>query len=125
MIIRLWVTGLFPSRAENYDKFANSRSLHMFRTLDGCEGVLFIRSETQGYVFSFWRDVDAIEALSKSDLYQQTVKEIVAAGFLSEPQTVELVNVTGGFLAHNAMQFLRSLSIDLGAQEIRLVGEPR
>lgn len=106
MIIRLWVTGLKPDCTAAYDAFAHSHSFAMFKSLDGCEGVLFVRSDQRGYVFSFWRDHASIEALSSSAVYAATVKEIVAAGFLDEPQTVDLVEMTGGFLSVKGIRFL-------------------
>ena len=102
MILRLWVTGLDPARATEYDEFANSRSLAMFKALDGCLGVIFVRSDEWGYVLSLWRDTASIEALEDSELYHGTVKGILTMGFLEEPQTTELVNLTGGFLTEEA-----------------------
>lgn len=98
MIIRLWTTRIVASCATQYDAFADSRSLSMFETLEGCLGVIFLRSDERGFVFSFWKDANSIEALKDSEVYQNTVNDIVAQGFLEEPQTTELLNLTGGFL---------------------------
>jgi hypothetical protein len=111
MIVRLWTTGIISSKAAEYDGFASSRSLAMFKTLDGCLGVIFIRSDTKGYALSFWDNAASVEALADSELYQNTVSEIVAAGFLKEPQTSELVDVTGGFLLGDVPSVFTRLAI--------------
>lgn len=106
MVIRLWVTDLVAHRAAEYDSFANSRSLAMFKSLEGCLGVIFYRSSERAYVVSLWRDMAAIDALSTSDIYQRTVADILAAGFLREPQTTEIMQSAGGFLSPEALQAL-------------------
>lgn len=115
MIARLWVTGLDPDKAAEYDAFANSRSLLMFRSLDGCLGVIFVRSGDRGYVLSLWRDAASVEALEHSELYRSTVNDIKGAGFLEEPQTTELVSLTGGFLSAEASVELSSFADQLRA----------
>jgi quinol monooxygenase YgiN len=104
MICRLWTTGLVKDKAIEYDEFSSSKSLAMFKKLDGCLGVLFIRSDVVGYVYSFWRDQDAIEGLKSSELYQDTVNKIIDAGFLNEFQQVEHVDITGGVLTEESIQ---------------------
>jgi heme-degrading monooxygenase HmoA len=111
MIIRLWVTGLVPSRVNEYDEFANLRSLRMFKSLDGCLGVTFLRSSERGYVVSFWRDMSSVDALETSALYKATVADILAAGFLSDPQTVEILDATGGFLTPYVLKAFSKLEI--------------
>jgi heme-degrading monooxygenase HmoA len=110
MIVRLWTTGLVPAKAAEYDAFANSRSLAMFKALEGCLGVIFVRSGGRGYVFSLWRDAASVEAMEESELYRGTVRDITAAGFLAEPQTTELVSLNGGFLSGEALAELASLA---------------
>jgi heme-degrading monooxygenase HmoA len=113
MVLRLWATGLDAARATEYDAFANSRSLAMFKALEGCLGVIFVRSDVRGYVLSFWRDMASIEALEYSELYRSTVRDILAVGFLEEPQTTELVNLTGGFLSEEtSVNLFRLLASD-------------
>lgn len=46
----------------------------------------------------------SIDALKETELYQSAVRDIVAAGFLEEPQTIELVELTGGFLTEEALE---------------------
>ena len=111
MVIRLWVTGLVPSKVKEYDEFANSRSLSMFKSLDGCLGVIFLRSGERGYVVSFWWDMASIDALKTSALYKATVADISVAGFLSEPQTVEILDATGGFLSPDVLKAISELEI--------------
>lgn len=111
MVIRLWVTGLVPSRVDEYDEFANSRSLRMFSSLAGCLGVIFLRSAERGYVFSFWRDMASVHAIKTSEDYKATVADISAAGFLREPQTVEILDSTGGFLSPEVLKAISELEI--------------
>lgn len=110
MIVRLWTTGLVPEKAAEYDAFANSHSLAMFRALEGCLGVVFVRSGVRGYVFSLWKDEASVEAMEESELYRGTVRDITAAGFLAEPQTAELVSLAGGFLSGEALAEIASLA---------------
>lgn len=111
MIIRLWVTGLVPSRVKEYDEFANSRSLRMFKSLEDCLGVIFLRSGERGYVVSFWRDLASIDALKTSELYKATVADISATGFLCDPQTVEILDATGGFVSPEVSKSIAKLEI--------------
>lgn len=102
MIIRLWSTKLVPELVSDYDAFASSTSLEMFRSLDGCLGVVFLRSKERGFVFSFWRDSRSVDALRSSAPYDETVRRIAAAGLLAGEQTVDVVKLTGGFMTSAA-----------------------
>lgn len=79
MTLRLWMTGLDPSKASEYDALANSRSLAMFRALEGCMGVIFVRSDERGYVLSSWRDTASIEALEDFECVHNSCPPIFAA----------------------------------------------
>ncbi|WP_020392316.1 hypothetical protein [Kribbella catacumbae] len=92
-VARIWRTGLDESRAAEYEAFAAERSLPMFKRQDGCRGVLFARTESGRAVITFWRDLEAVEALAEASEYLETVAAINAAGFLEAPQSVEVLPV--------------------------------
>ena len=99
MIVRIWRTGIDPARADEYDRFAQERSLPMFRSQPGCRGVLFTTAaDDRRAVISFWDDQDAVNRLDRSETYRETAGALGATGILRGEQTVELLNVSGGDL---------------------------
>lgn len=97
MIVRIWRTGIDPSRADEYERFADERSLPMFRAQQGFRGVLFTNAAAGGRaVISFWDDASAIDALDRSESYRKTATALGATGILSGEQSVELLEVHGG-----------------------------
>lgn len=100
MLARVWRTGVDPSRVGEYEQFAVKRSLPMFRAHRGCLEVLFLRSSpSSAAVLTVWDSAEAIVELEASPLYRETVAAILAAGFLTGPQTVEVYEITGGTLS--------------------------
>jgi heme-degrading monooxygenase HmoA len=93
MIARLWRTGLQPGRGEAYEHFARDVSLPMFREQNGFLGCLMSRTTESGLVLTLWRDHAAIEALDHSPSYCATVAQILEAGVLIEPQSVEVAEL--------------------------------
>jgi hypothetical protein len=93
LVVRIWRTGLDESRAQEYDDFADTVSLPMFRRHAGCCGVLFAGSGSERAVITLWEGRAAADALMESADYQSTVKAIEATGFLRPPQRVELLDV--------------------------------
>lgn len=93
MIGRLWKTRLRAGCGEAYDQFAREISLPMFRQQEGFVGCLMSRTPEWGFVYTLWRDQTAIDALDHSSSYQATVKRILEAGILDEPQTLEVAEV--------------------------------
>jgi heme-degrading monooxygenase HmoA len=99
VIVRIWRTRIDPARAAEYERFAEERSLPMFRAQSGFRGVLFTAAaENSRAVISFWEDQEAVELLDRSDSYRQTASALGSTGILRGDQTVELLNVTGGDL---------------------------
>jgi heme-degrading monooxygenase HmoA len=92
-VVRIWTTGLDESRASDYDEFAHTVSLPMFRRHEGFLGVLFAGDGAQRTVITLWRDRGAAAALAASADYRETVRAIEATGFLRPPQRVELLDV--------------------------------
>jgi hypothetical protein len=87
---------------DEYRSFAKQRSLPMFRSHRGFLGVLFTEAESDFAVISFWQDRDCAEALEGSATYKDTVTRILAGGFLSGEQSVEIFEVAGGELTEAA-----------------------
>jgi heme-degrading monooxygenase HmoA len=99
MIVRIWRTGLDEARAAEYTRFAQERSLPMFRRRPGCLGALLTRGEPGRTVVTLWEDEAAVARLEGDVEYRGTVEAILAAGFLRPPQRVEVLEVEGGWLA--------------------------
>lgn len=97
MFVRIWRTGLNAARVPEYDQFAATSSAEMFRRQDGCVAVLFTRAGHQGVVVSVWRDQDAIHALATSPTYQEVANRLLDSGLIQAPQTVEVMEMTGGW----------------------------
>jgi heme-degrading monooxygenase HmoA len=98
LIARIWRTGLDESRAPQYEDFAQTVSLPMFRRHDGLSGVLFARSRAgQRVVITLWEDQAAADALGKSDDYRATVQALEATGLLRPPQEIELLHIHGSW----------------------------
>ena len=99
MIVRIWRTGIDPARAADYDRFAEARSLPMFRAQPGFRGVLFTTAADGGRaVISFWEDDRAVELLDRSETYRETASALGSSGILRGDQMVEVLDVTGGDL---------------------------
>jgi heme-degrading monooxygenase HmoA len=93
LVVRIWRTGLDESRTPEYEDFARSTSLPMFRRHDGFLGVLFAGTGAERAVITLWSDRAAAAALDASADYQATVRAIEATGFLRPPQRLELLDV--------------------------------
>jgi heme-degrading monooxygenase HmoA len=99
VIVRIWRTGIDPARAGEYDRFAEERSLPMFRTQQGFRGVLFTTAAEDGRaVISFWGDQNAVDRLDRSESYRATAGALGSTGILRGEQTVEVLEVSGGEL---------------------------
>ena len=100
MLLRIWRTGVDPTRWQEYARFEREHSLPMFRQQGGCRGVLFVRS-ADGYgaaACSFWDDKTSIERLHASPTYAATVARLMATGLLTGEQSVVLYEIAGGGL---------------------------
>jgi heme-degrading monooxygenase HmoA len=102
MIARIWRTQIGPSRAEDYRRFAHSKSLPMFREQPGFVGVLFAANLAERAVITLWRDHGAARRLDQSEAYRSTVAAIDATGFLRGESTVEIFELEGFFLDDSA-----------------------
>ena len=99
MIVRIWRTGIDPARADEYERFAEERSLPMFRAQPGFRGVLFTSAADGGRaVISFWEDQGDVELLGRSESHRDTAAALGSTGILRGEQTVEVLEVHGGDL---------------------------
>ena len=99
MIVRIWRTGIDPARAAEYERFAEERSLPMFRAQPGFRGVLFTTAADGGRaVISFWEDDRAVELLDRSETYRETASALGSSGILRGEQSVEVLIAHGGAL---------------------------
>ena len=99
MIVRIWRTGIDPARAGEYERFAEERSLPMFRAQRGFRGVLFTTAAgDRRAVISFWEDHGAVELLDRSESYRDTAAALGSTDILRGEQTVEVLEVHGGDL---------------------------
>ena len=99
MIVRIWRTGIDPARADEYERFAEERSLRMFRAQRGFRGVLFTTAaDDRRAVISFWEDQGDVELLGRSESYRDTAAALGSTGILRGEQTVEVLEVHGGDL---------------------------
>lgn len=90
MIIRIWTTGLIPGRMHEYLEFADKYSIPMFKQQKGILGVNVLVKEDKSLVLTYWKDIKDINAMENDLLYNQTVDKIRNAGFLKDPQQVEI-----------------------------------
>jgi heme-degrading monooxygenase HmoA len=97
VIVRIWRTGIDPTRAGEYERFAEERSLPMFRAQPGFRGVLFTTAADGGRaVVSFWETERAVELLDRSESYRETASALGSSGILRGQQTVEVLIAHGG-----------------------------
>lgn len=93
---RLWTTGLAAGQGPHFDELAATHSLPLFKTLPGCLGAVFARSEAKGYVLTTWVDEAHADAASASPPYLQAVRFIGQSGVMAGEQSLEtIVGVTG------------------------------
>jgi heme-degrading monooxygenase HmoA len=90
MKCRIWFTQVVPGRFEEYERFAREISLPMFQSQTGYRGVLMAGDGSERLVITLWESDEAIAALDTSPTYKDTVSKIVATGFLTGDQSVEV-----------------------------------
>ncbi|WP_036358131.1 hypothetical protein [Microvirga sp. BSC39] len=90
MKCRIWRTQVVPDRFGDYERFARETSLPMFRSQTGYRGVMMAGDGADRVVITLWENDDAIAALDASPTYRETVSKIIATGFLTGDQSVEV-----------------------------------
>jgi heme-degrading monooxygenase HmoA len=98
MIGRTWRCQVDPARMKEYEMFETQESLPTFLRQSGLVAVLFGRTQKECTAFSIWDDMQSIEALAKSETFIATVKKLESSGMLIGNQTVETMEITGGYL---------------------------
>jgi hypothetical protein len=92
-VVRVWKTEVDVARADDYDEFVSTMSVPMFQRQAGFVAALFCGEGRVRVVVTLWRDRAAVDALSASEMYRETVSEIEAAGFLEGSQTTEVFDL--------------------------------
>lgn len=103
MIIRLWTTRVDSGRIAEYEENERNRSTPMFRRQPGCVGALFLRSGGTCAALTFWKDMDSVERLATSRSYLEASAFYASSGLLLGEPSLEVFQVTGGFLNPEAM----------------------
>ena len=98
MLIRTWRTAIDYERVDEFEQFAHSYSLPMFKNQPGCLGAVFSRTGADTTTFSFWEDRESIDQLTSSPSYQETVERIKATGLLRGESEVKIYPIFGGKL---------------------------
>jgi heme-degrading monooxygenase HmoA len=99
MIVRMWTASVATDRITDYERFAATESLAMFKSQPGNLGVLFTRRESTCTVVSLWDSNAAVEALTASPAYDLTVRRIVATGFIIGDATAVSWESHGGWVS--------------------------
>jgi heme-degrading monooxygenase HmoA len=103
MIARIWRTKVVPERRAEFERFAKEKSLPMFHKQAGFLGVMFLNGLVDTATLTFWENMDAVNALAKSETYHETVRQIEAAGFLVRESSIEVFEVFGGGFASESI----------------------
>ncbi len=106
MIARIWSTGIVQGRLADYQRFAHSVSLPMFRQQAGLVGVQMLTQPTRSLVITLWKDRADIVRMEQDPVYLATVTAIGHQGFLTGEQQVEVFDFEGSFLDFEPLVFL-------------------
>ncbi len=96
MIVRVWTSGYDPDRLDEFIAFARDRLEPFFRHQKGCLGCMFNYDDRDWRTISYWRGVEAIEAVKTDPNYRAMLDDLVASGLLRGDQSVKIMNVAGG-----------------------------
>jgi heme-degrading monooxygenase HmoA len=97
MIVRIWRTDVRRHAVGEYQRFANERSLPMFRRQPGCLGVWFARQSVEHHaVITLWRHRSSVQQMELSPGYRDIVSELLATDVLVGGQEVDVFEVDGG-----------------------------
>jgi quinol monooxygenase YgiN len=94
-VARTWRARVDAGRLDDYLAFLHERSIPMFSALPGCLGAVFLRDRDQVTVVSVWSDGSAIDALTTSSLYNETVAALDASGILRFTEGVAVHHCDG------------------------------
>jgi hypothetical protein len=94
MITRIWKTRFDPTRLTELQEFADTISAPMLEVFPGCIGQIHANDGQTWITQTFWESHDHIAQAETDPRYRDTVRAILAAGFLYGDQTTELFDVT-------------------------------
>jgi heme-degrading monooxygenase HmoA len=104
VILHMWRAKIVPERIGEYRRFEQERCLPMLRKQPGFLGVLFLQEAGCGAIsITIWEDRGTVEALESSPSYRKTTHELAKSGVLGGEQSVELLEVEGGYLRLEAL----------------------
>lgn len=103
MIARTWHARLSPGREADYDAFAGTRSLPMFRRLPGCRGVLFLGEGLDRRVLSLWTAPGAIDALTGNADYLAVSRQLAESGILASVGPIDCTLVDDATIVAGAI----------------------
>jgi heme-degrading monooxygenase HmoA len=106
MIARIWSTGIVQGKLADYQRFAQSVSLPMFKQQTGLVGVQLLTQPTRSLVITLWKDRADIGRMEQDPVYLATVAAIGGQGFLTGEQKVEVFDFEDGFLDFEQLLFL-------------------
>jgi heme-degrading monooxygenase HmoA len=98
VLIRLWRTKLVQSRIAEFEENERNRSAPMFKQQPGCLGVLFLGTNDDCLVLSFWKDRNSVDALASSPSYRAVVDFYSSSGMLIGTPTLDVFELKSGFL---------------------------
>jgi heme-degrading monooxygenase HmoA len=98
VIVRSWRTQVDPERIAEYEQFAQTISLPMFRQQEGCLGVFFFHLQNMCEVLTLWDNMASVEKLARSRTYGETVERLNATGMLWGKQSLLYYESHGGFI---------------------------
>ena len=107
MIARIWHTGIVAGKVDDYQEFANQKSLPMFRQQKGLIGVQILTQKDKSLVITLWNDENDIHKMEQNPVYIQTVNEIIETGFLTDEQHVEIFEFPLGFFDFQQLEGFR------------------
>jgi heme-degrading monooxygenase HmoA len=95
VIARVWQARIDRARGHEYDAFAHTRSLPAFRAHDGFRGCAFLGDGAVRVVLTLWDSLEDVSALERSALYQRTVADIMAGGFILDATPAVTATIHG------------------------------
>lgn len=94
-LVRIWTANVAVANEAAYLAFAHGRSLPMFLSQPGCEGVHFLRlDDSRQAVVTLWVDDAAIQACEWSSNYRQAAADLMATGMIEGDTSVTVMGIS-------------------------------
>lgn len=104
MIVRISRAKVDPSRMIEYERHEN-QSLFLLLKQKGFTSVLFARGGDECATIALWDDTQAVEVFVNSAPYVETQKKLRESGMLMGDESVELLEVKGGYVRPTEAMF--------------------